>query len=139
MKLSENWRNLLEKVRGMSQEQMGRWRTIMMVAIFVDIFGVYWFLNQKKLSVYLLLIILGLFTFLLIEGPQPTKLKKKPIPKEIKKEDKPKMPEETENEEEEEVVEEQSLDFGGNFNLSMEGLPSSDDMQKRLDDALGTF
>jgi len=145
MKLFTKFSKLIEKTEKMSQKDMANWKTLMIFAVVIDLFGVYWYLDQKKLAIFILLVLLSCFTFLLFYGPKPPKQPK--IPKENKKEVKPKMSEEeNQNEEiEEQSEEEQSeglgmnLDFGDNFDFSKAGLPSADEVQDRLDKSLGTM
>jgi hypothetical protein len=117
----KNWQNIIESIRNMSYKDLEGWKYLLMILIIADLFGVYWYLGAKKLGVALMLVLIGVLTFILIVGgdKQPPK----------KKEVKNKMDEENKKQKEEQ--EEETID-------SDLGLPDADDYQKRLDKALGT-
>lgn len=130
MNIKDNFKNLMEKARGMSRKQISTWRYSLIFAICVDIFGVFWFLHQKKIGIALMVVFLiGLGFIMFLESKLPEEVKEKPT-KEIKnkKEDKKMKTEEKETAGTGDS--EDSNDFG--FEM---GLPSSEDFNKRMDDA----
>jgi hypothetical protein len=129
MNIFENWKNLLESMKKMSDKDINAWRTILIIMVVADLFGIYWYLNLKTLGTALLIVLIMGFAFLLIM----TKDKKIELEKEIKKPKEKKVKKKVEEVEEEEK--EESNDFG--IDMETEGLPDAEDYRKNIDNALG--
>jgi len=127
--LFENWKSLIGRIENMSPKDLNSWLYLFMILIVADLFGVYWYLNLKKIGLVLLLVLIFMLSFLLFTSRKSKQVKggKKMVEIETKTKEK------TEEEEEEDEEEEES-----HFDISKTGLPSSEEMQKRLDRALGT-
>jgi len=69
-----------EKFESLTQEQIKAWRTVIMVLIVVDMFGVYYYLQWKKLGFALLIVLTILLIPLIVKGKPEEKVetKKKP-------------------------------------------------------------
>ena len=147
MKIGDNFKNIVEKARNMTRKEIDSWRYTLIFFIVVDIFGIYWFLHQRKLGIALLVVFLiGLGIIMFLESKLPPLPRKKIPPrenqiikpKEVKKmteeETKPKESDEKEVEEEpgDEFEEKGQKDMLGLSNL---GLGSSDDFNERMDKA----
>lgn len=117
MKLFDKWRGFIDSVKNLSYKDVKAWRTLIIVLVCLDLFGIYWYLGMKKLGGALLIVmIFGLvFLLLLTKDKQP--------PPETKTNGKPK-PKEEEPEEE-------------SFNFDSLGLPNSENYNKRVNNALG--
>ena len=119
MKIMDNANNLMDKLKKLDKKQLGFWKNTLIFLICADIFGVFWFLHQKKIGITLMVVFLiglGLIMFLESKLPQ---VKVKTKKKEVKH-----MPQEEAIEEKEQEEDEFSF-----------GLPSSEEYNKRLDDA----
>lgn len=140
MNLFENWKNVISKAKLMSQKDIDAWKYLIMVLIVIDMFGIFWYLKMKTLGLALMLVLMGFLAFLLIVGGKDAPLPlppPKPIHNTIKKEVKQKM--DNEGVQKEEVAESQEQpEEKGMFDFDL-GLGSSEEFQKRVDKALGTF
>lgn len=133
MKLIERWQNLIDHIKSMKRKELESWKYLIFVVIFIDVFGVYWFLKLKGLTIALLLVAIGFLVFILImesklppEPPNPKEINNKPNEKGGKN----KMDENKE----ENLSEEESKEDSGEWGL---GLPDSEEYNKRLEKALG--
>jgi hypothetical protein len=149
MNFIERFKNSIEYIKSLNRKQLESWKYFTFFIIVADIFGLYWFLNLKKLGIALLFIVMGFLTLILIlEGKIPPKTKKiEEHSKKNEKGGKNKMSKNKEEEDEEEDDEEEDKEeteeveelkdnegMFGNFNI---GLPDADEYNKRMEKALG--
>lgn len=153
-RLSDTWKNLTE----MQPQTIAGLRNILFILIIADIFGVYWYLRQKKLAFSLMIVIMIFLTIvLIIERRQNNKMEQEifgnPLEGELEE-----IEEEVEEEETEEPAEkeekkpkkevkkikkkeskepkEETQEDNSGFGM---GLPSSEEYNKRMEDAYGTI
>lgn len=127
MNLFQNWKNLIEKIENMSSKDVNAWLSLFIIMIAADLFGVYWYLQMKQIGSAILIVLIFFLAILLFFSKE--KLKSKET-----KGGENKMPEEPTEEETPEEKVEPTEDL---FDMSGVGLPSSEETQKRLDNALG--
>jgi len=139
MKLNQNLKNIKAMFENMDLDTIKSWKTITMVILFIDMFGVYWFLKWKTLGIAFFIVAVAILTiFLLLERKKEIL---KPIKKEVKKKmdkQEPKEDKEEEEEEEEEPKEESAKESDDPFDFDI-GLPSSEEYNKMLESAIGGF
>lgn len=132
-----NLKGFFQGIRELSEKDANMWKDVIIFFIIVDLLGVFWYLKLRALGGALLIIAI-IFLVLVLSLPESLKNAKKPYPtteltpqnpnKTLKEEKQPKMPEEKQEVEDTR----QPNQFG--FDL---GLPSADEMDDRLKDALG--
>jgi len=136
---------IIKQAKALKEKDLEAIRYSLFFLIVVDLFGIYWFLEAKKLGIALLMvIIMFLVVILMLERNLPLKNKSKGGGKmgkndeEIKElEDKVKeLKKDNKDSGEVEDPEEtsQGLNMGLDFDL---GLPSSEEYNKRIEKALG--
>ena len=69
-----------EKFESLTQEQVKTWKTIIMVLLVVDMFGIYWYFQWKKLGIALMIVLIILLIPLIVKGKpeEEVETKKKP-------------------------------------------------------------
>jgi len=126
MNIIDNFKNIMEKAKGLTRKDLNTWRYTLIFLIIVSMIGIYYFLHAKKLGIALIVVFLiGLGFIMFLESRLPSEPKK--VQNNAKKEVQKNMPEE-------EVAETEEVEESSDFGFDM-GLPSSEEYNKRLDDA----
>ncbi len=138
--------NLIEKAKELDLKTIEAIEYFIFGIIIADLFGLYYLLEWKSIAVAILIVCIIAFALLFSLGKKklwqmPDKQNK--VKKEVKK-----MPEETENKEDkedkqepvnkEEPEQEESQGLGMDMNMDI-GLPSSEEFNKRMEEALPKF
>jgi len=134
MNLFESWKGIIEKAQSMKEKDLAAWKFLLMVVIVADLFGVYYYLELKKLGMAVLIVaVIFLAIILFLEGKLPKEAQEisKDEPKKKKEEDYVEI-KLTEGKERVGMG-----DMGIGIGLGDLGLPSSDEYNKRLKDAYG--
>jgi len=65
MNLKENFKNLMDKAKGLKEKELKSYKTLLIVFICVDIFGVYGFLKWKGVGIAIMMILMVAFAIIL--------------------------------------------------------------------------
>jgi len=124
MKILKNIQEIIKKAKALDLKSLEALKYTLFVFVVADLFGVYWYLNIKKLGIALLMVmIVALSVILILERRLNDKMEENKT--EEKEEEK-----KEEKEEKEESKEESSFDLG---------LPSAEEYQKKTEEAFGTL
>lgn len=146
MNLLKNWTNLIEKARKLDAKSLEAIRYAIIGFLLLDLFGIYWYLELKKLGMALLMVsIVLMFAVILLESNLPRS--RREVKNKMEQELEPKKPEEEnqssdsedkeekkdkkEEKPEEDEEPEQSSILGEGM-----GLPDAEEYNKRMEDAI---
>lgn len=148
MGLFDNWKRFIHRIENFTEQDLNAAKYLIMFLIIADLFGVYYFLSQKKLAILLLILLIFALTFIFIVSkpknpPEPLKTPPKPLLEKKSKRNhrvkrrKPKKMPENKQESEEYLDLSERKEESSDFEFGEMGLPSANDVQNRMDDALG--
>lgn len=154
--MMNGFKEITYKIQEMDLKEVDFWRNSIIIAILVNILGIYWFLGLKSVSVVLLFFLIGCLGILIHNSKEIVEKEEKRHNynkhKRFKKKrykggrrHKRKMNQQTEQKKEDE--EDKYLDLGDNKEETKkddlsgfgEGLPSSEEYNKRMKDQFGSF
>ncbi len=144
MNLLENFKNLIEKSRGLDEKSLEAIRYFLMGMIILDLFGIYWYLELKKLGGALLIVIIFLLAIVMFLESNLPQRSRREVKKMNEQELEPKKPEEETKKEEKKKESKDDKDKDEETeeaeapNILGEGmgLPSAEEYEKRINDAI---
>ncbi|KKL49662.1 hypothetical protein LCGC14_2313260 [marine sediment metagenome] len=142
MNLFENWKNVIEKSRKLDAKSLEAIRYFLMGMLILDLFGIYWYLELKKLGGALLMVIVFLLVIVMfLESNLPRS--RREVKKMNEQELEPKKPkaegkseESKDNKDKKETEETQEVETP-NILGEGTGLPSAEEYEKDISKAFG--
>lgn len=130
MNLKKNFKEVVKMFEEMDLETIQSYKWILMVLIAADLFGLYWYLNLKKLAIAIMIVIVIFLSILLIQ--EKRRYEKMPEEKQEESEDE-------EEEKKEKKEKKKKTEYDESEKPVFGALPDPEEYNKRMEDAYGSF